>query len=195
VKKLFNYGGLLLALCIVLLSASCKKKTPAPAASDDKRTYFSIQQFALDEWNTYAGEPFLIRKTVTVDNKSDSSFTNSDTLDWSGIFKTFFAAEISDPKYLGHYNVKSFADDDDFTINIYYEANEDDLFTRKLLITIDRETRLVRGIYIETIKESLLKATVQKLYYRPMKTVQIQTIEKPVWGAEKHTVLQYDFIR
>jgi hypothetical protein len=33
------------------------------------------------------------------------------------------------------------------------------------------------------------------LYYRPMKTIQMQTIEKPIWGSEKHTVLQYDFIR
>lgn len=195
-KKFIVYTGVVVTL-IACLATSCKKK-------EDKKdeyanwqgNYFSVRQFALDEWNTFVGEPFVIMKTISVDNKKiDTTYTNSDTINWTPIFETFFNTEISDRKYLGKYNFTQFDDNDDDTHNFFYEAKEDDLFTRKLLISIDGYTKMVRGIYVETEKGSLGASTVQKLYYRPMKTIQIQTIEKSLFGSKKHTVLQYDFMR
>jgi hypothetical protein len=194
VKKFIACTGLFVVF-IACFATSCKKKEKKDPYAEWQGNYFSIRQFALDEWNTFAGEPFVIMKTISEGPKIDTTYTNSDTINWAPIFETFFAAEISDRKYLGQYNFTQFDDNDDGTHNFFYEAKEDDLFTRKLLITIDGYTQMVRGIYVETEKGSLGASTIQKLYYRPMKTIQIQTIEKSLFGSKKHTVVQYDFMR
>ena len=188
------YAGLLLVLLAV---ASCKKKEKAAVdTSDIKGNYFSIKQFALDEWNTFSGEPFLIEKSVRINNgKPDSSMTNSDTISWAPIFKAFFDADISDRKFIGKYTFTQFDDREDETHNFFYQANDEDLFTQKLLITIDDVNSKVKGIYVETYKKTFMSTTVQKLYYSPMKTIQIQNDEKPMLGSKKFTVTEYTFMR
>lgn len=193
-KKYFSYRGLLIAALAVLLF-SCKKHKEKDEFAEAQGHYFSIRQFALDEWNTFRGEPFLIVKTVKSGNKLDSSYTNSDTVNWGAIFKTFLETDISDRKYLGQYKFSQFDDNSDGTHNFFYEANDQDLYTQKLLLTIDVFTRKVKGIYIETLKQTAWAETIQKLYYSPLKTIQIQTDERPRIGKKKLTVTQYDFQR
>ena len=197
VKKHFNKEWILCAVLMACLFFSCKKKEAAPLADAGTGTYFSIKQFELDQWNTWQGEPFLINKTVTINKKTDSSLTNSDTISWAPIFKTFAETDISDPKFVGQYNVNSFVDPQDGSLNLFYQAKEDndDLFTRKLLITMDQDTRKVRGIYIETFKKYFGGEATQKLYYAPMKTIQIQTDDKPLLGSKKFTVVEWTFMR
>ena len=197
-KEIYKNRLLLaLALMTIVVAGSCKKKENKESVDASKGTYFSIKQYELDQWNTWSGEPFLITKTTTVNKKTDSSLTNSDTINWSPIFHTFAETDISDPKFLGRYNVNTFDDPQDGTRNLFYQAkeDEDDLFTRKLLITIDLETRHVRGIYVETFKKGISGETVGKLYYQPMKTIQIQTDEKPMLGSKKNTVVEWAFQR
>jgi hypothetical protein len=195
VKKHIIYNWLLLLIVPIALFTSCKKKDKDPYA-EVKGNYFSIRQYAEDQWNTYVGEHFAIVKTVRVNNGvTDSSYTLSDTLDWSPIFKTFFATDISDRKFLGQYKFTQFDDEADDTHNFFYEALDDDLYTRKLLITIDKYNSKVRGIYVEAGTKSLLEDKTLKLYYKPMSIIQIQTEEKAVFGDKKHTVEQYDFMR
>ena len=186
---------MLIAL-LVVSSLSCKKKSTTDPLANIKGNYFSIRQFALDEWNTFHGEPFIIVKTVRVGKgKPDSSYTNSDTINWTPIFKTFFETDISDRKFLGQYTFTQFDDNTDFTHNFFYKANDEDLFTQKLLITIDQQTNKVIGIYMETLKHSFWDDCTQKLYYNPLKTIQMQSDCKPRFSSKKFTVVQYDFIR
>lgn len=185
------------AALLFVAFAGCKKKEKDPA-TEIKGNYFSVQQFALDEWNTYAGEPFTITKITRVnDIVTDSTTTNSDTLNWGGIFHLFFESDISDRKFLGQYKFNQFDDNADETHNFYYEADpeEDELFTRKLLLSINQYSQKVKGIYIEAIKKNILGETTYKLFYKPLTTIQIQTIEKPVLGSKKHTVVEYTFNR
>ena len=176
--------------------SSCKKKQLKEDFSDIKGNYFSIYQFTLDEWNNYSGAPFAIIKSIRVNKgNTDSSFTNSDTINWAPIFLTFFATDISDRKNLGLYNFNQFDDHQDETHNFFYMAKDPDLFTQKLLITINQRTTKVKGIYIETFKKSATDECTQKLYYNPLKTIQIQTDDKPAFGTRKHTVQQWDFMR
>lgn len=182
---------------LIIAFSGCKKKETVPDEfKNEKGHYFSISQFALDEWNTFAGEPFVIVKSVRVnDNKPDSSFTNSDTINWAPIIHTFMETDISDRKYLGKYKFTQFEDNNDGTHNFFYETSDEDLLTQKLLITIDQFTHKVRGIYIETLKNTAWSETIQKLYYSPLKTIQIITDERPRVGKKKLTVVQYDFMR
>jgi len=195
VKKIF--GWFLIIILLPVFVGSCKKKEATGDYSDVKGTYFSIKQFELDQWNTWSGEPFLITKTVTINKKTDSSLTNSDTINWAPIFKTFAESDISDRKFLGKYNYNEFGDPKDNTLNLFYQAkeDEDELFTRKLLITADRDTRKITGIYIETFKKYFGGERTEKLYYNPMKTIQIQTDDKPLLGSKKFTVTEWTFNR
>ena len=180
----------------VMLFAACKKKVAQDPYKDVKGNYFSIRQFGIDQWNTYAGVPFTILKTDKLNNHTDSSFTNSDTLNWGDeIFRPFFATDISDRKWLGQYTFTQFDDNEEGTHNFYYKANDPDMFTQKLLITIDMFNNKVKGIYIETYKKTIWDECKQTLFYSPMHTVQIQTDDKPAIGSKKYRVVQYYFQR
>ncbi len=193
-KKTTVYHFIVLVALSAFAFQSCKKKKAEDPYADVKGHYFSIRQFALDEWQTFHGQAFTILKTVRENKKTDSSYTTSDTLNWGNIFKTFFETEISDRKFLGQYTYNQFEDNQEGTRNFYYKANDEDMFTQKLLITVDQVNNKVKGIYIETFKKSPWGETTQKLYYAPMKTIQIQTDEKPLVGARKYKVVQYYFM-
>ena len=179
----------------MMVVPSCKKKAEKSAADSIAGNYFSINQFMLDEWNTYAGQPFMIDKVVKTDEKTDSALTNSDVLDWGSIVKTFSETDISDRKYLGQYKFTQFDDNTDHTHNFFWEALDEELYTQKLLLTIDQFTSKVKGIYVETEKKDAFDDCVQKLYYAPLKTVQIQINDKPVLGSKKYTIITYNFRR
>lgn len=183
-------------LFFFLLTAACKEDEKVNDINPAEGNYFSIRQFAQDQWNTYKSEPFLILKTVRVDKgKYDSSYTNSDTLDWGGIFEKFFATEISSPEFLGKYKFTEFNDETDDTHNYFYEALEDDLYTRKVLIAVSQENNKAVGIYVEAVDNDPFEEKMVKLYYKPMKRIQIQEIVTPLFGEKIHTVTEYEFLR
>jgi hypothetical protein len=192
----FRFSLTLLFSLFVLTFSSCKEDEVPDEYAKVQGSYFSVRQYALDQWNTFSNEPFLIVKTVRVNGgKYDSSYTTSDTLNWGGIFKVFFKTDISDRGYLGKYKFTQFEDNQDDTRNFFYEALDEDLYTRKLLITIDQYNQMVRGIYIEAIDKTIFDEKMVKLYYKPMSRIQIQEIETPMFGEKKHTVTEYEFIR
>jgi hypothetical protein len=194
---MFKNRFFLAIVLLTILISSCKKKEDKEIFDNVQGNYFSIKQYELDQWNTWQGEPFLISKTVTVNKRTDSSLTNSDTISWAPILKAFGETDISDRSFLGKYNFNQFDDNQDGTHNFFYQAKEgnDDLFTRKLLITIDQSNNKVRGIYIETFKKYFGGEETSKLYYNPMKTIQIQTDERPMLGSKKLTVTEWTFQR
>jgi len=179
---------LIVALC------ACKKKAPeVDPYANVKGTYFSIMQFTQDQWDTYAGMPYTLTKIVTIDGKTDSNFAHVDTMNWGTIFKYFFETDISAHKYLGHYDYTDYDDDDLDAHNYLYTARDRDLFTRKLLIGTDKYTSRIKFIYIETAKSSMWNDETQKLYYAPLKSLQIQQLRKPFIGATKETKIEYRF--
>ncbi len=195
-KKYLRFSGFILVALVAINFASCKKKAPKEDYSNIQGNYFSIYKCALDEWNNYTGMPFAIIKTTRINKgKYDTSLSNSDTINWAPILLTFFATDISDRKYLGQYNFNQFDDNEDETHNFIYLAKDPDMFTQKLLITIDQKTMKVKGIYIETYKKTVTEERTQKLYYNPLKTIQIQTDVKPMMGEGTYTLQQWDFMR
>src|ERR1044072_9668504 len=140
-------------LFIILLTSvicvSCKNNdvhTPKEPDANAGRDV-SIKQFIQDQWDTYRGQPFGLKKNVYLNGKTDSSEISAYDMDWGTIFKTFFDTDISDPKFLGRYSFSSFPDDATDTQNFYYEAKEDGLFTRKLQVSADNVSHKIRSIY------------------------------------------------
>lgn len=68
---------------------SCKKKEPPNVANMDGGTYFSIVQFARDQFTTFWGQPYTLQKVVTLNGKTDSSFVPVMQMDWASVLKPF----------------------------------------------------------------------------------------------------------
>lgn len=184
----------IILLFTVLSLFSCKKPAEKPAeAIQPEGSYFSIIQFAKDQWDTYRNQPYSLEKVVTMNGKTDTTYLSALNMDWGSILKVFFDTDISDKKYLDRYNFSLFEDDATLTRNFYYEAKEQDLFTRKLQIAADEETNKIRSIYIETSKNGTLNDLNQKLYYVPQKLIQIQEFEKSKTGPDKDIRIEYRF--
>ncbi len=182
-----------------LTLVSCKEKEK-PAADTtvaaDKGTYFSIKKFSLDEWETHAGEPITFQKTIVENGKTtDSSFVNAEHLDWVAVLKIFTETDISDRSFLGKYSFTQFEDSLDNTHNFLYLANDKELFTQKLLITMDINTMQLRGVFIETFKKTFWNETHQKLFYAPVAIIQMQEYENPLIGSKKEKITKYEVVR
>lgn len=185
----------ILLLALPLLCLSCIKKEET--VQDNKKnaqTYFSIKEFAKDQWNTYNGQPLGILKIATVNGNTDSVYTNAMDMDLGYILKIFLESDIGDPKYVGKYSFSNFADASTSTINYYYEAKDPKLFTQKLHIMVDNVTMVVRSIYIETQKNSSLNTVTRKLFYQPLEVISIQEYETSKVGETKKMIVEYKFI-
>ena len=173
---------------------SCKKNHADTPNSVGNERYFSIVQFAEDQWATFHGQPFSLTKIVSENGKVDSSYLSALQMDWgTEVFKVFFATDISDKKYFGHYNFSSFDENTNQTHVYAYEAKDEDLFTRKLWITIDPYNNRILSIYIETRKDVDAKQEVQKLYYKPKKLIQIQEFENSSTGLKMEKEIKFRF--
>jgi hypothetical protein len=166
----------------------------APAPDASQGTYFSLGQFAQSQFEAYWGQPFTLERIIVLNGKKDSALISSFKIDWASILKVFMDADISDPKFLDRYSFSSFADAATDSKTFYYEAKEPGLYTRTLQITADRETENVRAIYIETSKKSGMGSKNQKLYYAPVKIIQIQEHEDHAVGRDNDLRIEYRFL-
>ncbi|MGT2572044.1 hypothetical protein, partial [Acinetobacter ursingii] len=114
-----------------LLSCKREKKADPAARFKPGDRYFSLYQFAQDQWEyNFRGRPLVLQRVEVKDGRADSSFVSLDTLNWSEITPRFFAADISDPRFLGRYRYSQFDEPLLSTKALLYEALEEDLFTR-----------------------------------------------------------------
>jgi len=187
----------ILVISLILLTAvSCKKKqadTTKNQAQIDGG-YWSIIEFGKDQWKTFHGQPFSLQKIVTVNGKTDSTYLSAYDVDWGEILKVFFESDISDKKFIDHYNFSSFDEDVTATHTFYYEAKDPDLFTRKLQISIDPTTNRIVSIFIETQKSSQYDGSSHKLYYAPLKVIQIQDFDNTHTGKPVERLTEYRFL-
>ena len=172
------------------LFASCKKENDKNTIDTSGGTYFSITQFAMDQFRTFGGQPYSLQKVVTLNGKVDSSFESALTMDWAAVIKPFLESDISDKKYLDQYNFSMFEDNATDTRNFFYESKDPKLFTKKLQISSDAINNKIQSIYIETEKNG----KVQKLFYAPVKLIQIQEFESSLLGKDKDLKVEYYFM-
>jgi hypothetical protein len=183
-------------LCVFLaFASSCKKgeEQNTPSADLSNGTYFSIKDFTKDQWKTFHGQPYVLQQYTTLNGKTDSVMLSALTMKWSAIFKTFFEADISDPKFLNRYDFSMFEEPTTQTRTFTYTAKEPELYTQKLQIAADIEHNKIRNIFIETKKETFWNSETQKLLYSPVHVLQIQQHNDPLIGRQKELVITYKF--
>ena len=162
--------------------------------SVENGTYFSIRQFAKDQMNSFWQQPFLFEKRKTINGKTDTILLAGLNLDWGNILQTFFDADISDTKNIGKYEFTVINDDATVSKIYDYEAKDPKLFTQKTQIIFDPFTDRIKAVYIETHQEDFWKKKNQKLFYVPLKVIQIQQFESPRFGKDKNTRTEYHFM-
>lgn len=173
----------------ILLIAACKNpQTEKP--TNEGANNFSLYQFAQDQFHSYWGQPLTLIKKVTLNGKVDSSYVSVFNMDWDAVLGVFFNADISDKKYNGKYNLSVLIDNATDSKTYYYEAKEKSLFTRSLQVVTDPMTNRVKSIYLETAKNG----KTAKLYYAPVKKIQIQEFESSFMGGKKDLKVEYQFL-
>jgi hypothetical protein len=190
--RLKSRSLILLLFPLLVGVTACKKKTPAKPDSS-QGTYFSIVQFTSDQWKTYSGQPYVLQKTVTLNGQTDTVFLSAYKVNWGEIFKIFFETDISDPKYLDRYDFNMFEENTTQSRIFSYTARDPELFTQKLEITADVFNNKIRNIYIETHKSTFWSQQTKKLFYSPVRVIQIQEHTSPLIGSDKELVIEYKF--
>jgi len=175
---------------MVCLFLACSQKQKRRVIDVSGNSYFSVTQFANDQFRTFWGQPFTLQKFVTENGKTDSSLVSAYELDWAAALKPFFDADISDPRLVGKYNFSEVKDDATVSKTYFYEAKEKELFVRTLQIVTDPFTDKIKAIFIETEKSG----RTQKLYYKPIKVIQIQEYESSFLGKDKNLRIEYRFL-
>lgn len=192
-----NIRRILVIFLTLITVVSCKSKKVDTTQSKQPQVdggYWSIIQFGQDQWNTFHGQPFSLQKIVTVNGKTDSTYISGFDVDWGEIFKVFFQSDISDKKYIGHYDFSAFDNDATATHTFYWEAKDPDLYTRKLQLSIDPTNNRIMSVYIETQESSRYDGMSHKLYYAPLKVIQIQDFDNTHTGKPIHRVTEYRFL-
>lgn len=182
-----------LILLFALALSACKTKEDTTVSSNGEG-YFSIVQFAQDQWDTFHGQPYNLSKKVYFNGAVDSSLVIATDMEWSPILKVFFETDISDPKYVGKYKFSSFKDRTTTSNNFYYEAKDPKVYTKKLHITVDYFTDRITSIFIEAERDTRLGTKNVKLFYTPMETISIQEKETSKTGEEKDLRIVYEFL-
>ncbi|RQO31260.1 hypothetical protein DBR32_04635 [Taibaiella sp. KBW10] len=183
---------LCLSAFLLLLLASCKKKTEE-AAYDPEKSYFSIKQFIADQYDLKKGQPFVFRKYTTVNGKTDSAFVPYDEVDWNTIFKLFCATDISDNKYFDQYDFNNFDDNTLETSIMTYTAKSPDMFVQKFNVNYDNITGKIGMVYAETADNGRFHSKQQKLAYYVNEKIVIMETEKSLMSDQKEVMITYQF--
>ena len=183
-----------LVICCFLILSGCKKNKQEETQDTDEGSYFSIRMFARDQFSVFGEQPFTLEKIVVLNGQRDSSMVHATDVDWAGVLRIFFEADISDKKFLDRYSFSVLEDDVTDTRTYLYEAKEEDLFTRSLQINADPVNNKIKSIYIETRKKDFWGSKQQKLFYIPIELIQIQEFQSPLIGSDRNLRIEYRFL-
>lgn len=171
---------------------ACKKQEIAPPAGDPN---FSIHQYAWTQWVTHLGTPYTFERILVLNGQRDTNYVAAMKMDWTPIFRIFFAADIGHPKFTDQYELSSFEDNTTVSIHEVYEAKDPTLFTRTMHISADQDNpQKILSIYIETQKKDGYDVTVQRLLYTPLKKIQIEETTSSKFGPDKEFLVEYRFL-
>jgi hypothetical protein len=185
----------LLAISTVFFTTACRLGADSNRVVSKDSTYFSMKQFEVDQAQLYGGTPLSLYRIAYLDDKKDTTIVNFMNMDWASIFRTFSAADISDPKFIGHYVFNAFDDETTGSRSYVYTAADAKQFTRLLQINTDPSNDRITSLYIETAKHSFLGSTTQKLLYVPLHIIQIQESVHNLIGPTRNLRIDYRFMQ
>jgi hypothetical protein len=115
-------------------------------------------------------------------------------LNWRSIAVQFWDTDISDSSFRSKYEVNTFQDPSMQTMTLYYEAKDEQLVTQVLQVVVDLLNKKIKSIYITANKTRNGLHLVQKLLYKPLKTIQIQEELYLPSGVTQKSTTSYIFM-
>jgi hypothetical protein len=187
-------GFALLFLCTQTLVSCRADKNKIVKDTVLKGNYYSVKQFFQDQWNSFAGQPYSLYK-ITEDAKGiDTQMVSALDLNWRSIAVQFWDTDISDSSFRSKYEVNTFQDPSMQTMTLYYEAKDEQLVTQVLQVVVDLLNKKIKSIYITANKTRNGLHLVQKLLYKPLKTIQIQEELYLPSGVTQKSTTSYIFM-
>ncbi|HTO16845.1 MAG TPA: hypothetical protein VLZ83_13835 [Edaphocola sp.] len=180
---------LIIIFLLSVLCFSCKEKPKVEY--DPDTSYWSVNQFIIDQYNLKVGDPVAITKVVEIDGKTDTTYHPLEEIDWATIFKIFGKADISNPKFYDKYTYNNFDDNFLELSTMTYNAKDPKLFVQREDINYDNISRAIKFIYIETNENSWFFSKQQKLSYYVNDKIIIQETEKAKFSKEKNLMITY----
>lgn len=179
-----------------LLFSACKKNkvNQKAIAAANGETYFSIRQFAKDQFNTYWEQPFSFQRITKSNEKADTALITTEQMNWEEILAPFFAADIGKTDLVGQYDFTIINEDATVSKIYHYQAKNPELHTQQFQVVTDPFNDRIKSIYIETKEKNWWKETTEKLYYAPLKVIQIQSFESYLVGKSEQKLLEYRFM-
>ncbi|RYD50809.1 MAG: hypothetical protein EOP52_12525 [Sphingobacteriales bacterium] len=178
-----------------LLLASCKSLTdPSVPEPSSGGTYFSTAQFLTDQIMMLQGKIYTLEKIIELNGQRDSTIVALPTENWAPVYAAFLNADIGSTRLLGKYRFSEFEDPMTLTHSYVYEADEPNLPVRRLMISANLETHRIKSFLAEVETNSFWNSNRRKLYYAPLKVIQIQEWNTPLVGSAKTFRAEYRFL-
>lgn len=86
-----------------ILTACGESKVTLPEGYQEGNQNFSVSQFMEDQWQFYEGQPFLLRKKITINDQTDTDYQDLDSAFFFKIKDLLDKSDISELKYLSQY--------------------------------------------------------------------------------------------
>ncbi|HRP88925.1 MAG TPA: hypothetical protein PKX92_02685 [Edaphocola sp.] len=182
---------IIIGIFLTVFCFSCKEKVAVDY--DPDTSYWSVNQFIIDQYNLKVGEPIAITKVVAINGKTDTTYLPIDEIDWAAVFKLFSKADISNPKYYDKYSYSNFDDNFLELSTITYQAKDPKLFVQREDVNYDNFSRKVKSIYIETYEKNWFLSKQQKLSYYVNDKIVIFEHEKGRFSKPKEIMITYIF--
>lgn len=178
-------------LAVMLFLSGCwEEKNQQPETPHDGAGYFSVREYASDQFETFWGQPFTMEKSIRFNGKTDTVYLDAYNMEWGQILAAFFKTDIGEPGFIGKYRFQDFEDEITQSRIFLYEAIEASLLTRKLQVSADPFSNKIKSVYIETAE----KGKTGKLLYIPLKLIQIQEYSVSFPGGKKDLRVEYRFL-
>ncbi len=187
----------LLVVAGCLLTA-CKLPAPSSGKADQRdttATLFPMRPFALRQIGLLAGQPYTLRRTTVLNGQRDTAIVGLADMPWGALLRDFLAADIDRARLLDQYRFSQFPDAATSTVQYFYEALNPKLPTRLLTVATDKETKQIVSLYAETASGNFWGRREQKLYYAPLKVIQVQEQATSRLGPDKTSLVEYRFQR
>jgi len=174
-----------------ILTACGESNVTLPEGYQEGDQNFSVSQFMEDQWQFYEGQPFLLRKKITINDQTDTGYQDLDSAFFFKIKDLLDKSDISELKYLSQYKYEVIEEKPYFSL--VYTALDEDLFTQLLVVNLSYENNKILHVYVETKKENLFHTKTQKITFAPLKFIQVIEYEKSFLSSPKYIQMDYVF--
>ncbi|GJM31635.1 MAG: hypothetical protein DHS20C18_06360 [Saprospiraceae bacterium] len=181
--------SLLLSLGLICLTSACNK-SDGEAKKNTIQVFFDLQGYMESQIEELQKEQPRVEKRIVLNGEEEGKTVEQ--LDYKKELQVFLKADINRPAWTDKYAIDSIIVNKQLT-QLRYIAQDDDLKTRRLIITF--EEGKVSSIDIDNYNTSAIANQDQKLSYDPLLGYTIHSKENVQLSDEQDLLVEVRFLR